>query len=73
MATSLISGILAAALFVVTVCVLLSRERSARSRAALKRLEEAKPERRPVGRATFADFSAFNQDQLLRNRSERWD
>lgn len=31
------------------------------------------PERRTADPSGFVDYSRFDQDQLLRNRSERWD
>jgi hypothetical protein len=31
------------------------------------------PPRKPVGHAPFVDYSDFDQDRILRNRSDNWD
>jgi hypothetical protein len=72
-------AMIADGVMVVLVCVAMSRARQ--HDKALDRLREAAADERArlahqramQMQREYADYSQFNQDQLLRNRSERWD
>jgi hypothetical protein len=64
-----IAAVCAAAIVGGVVYMIRGELREHRKRQAMKRLNWVQ---RDVARQA-ADYSRFNQDQLLRNRSERWD
>jgi hypothetical protein len=67
-------GIIAASLLVVLACAALSRERKReRTRKVIDRLQEAGTVVEVGTVSSFADFSRFDDERLLKNRSERWD
>jgi len=67
--------LLAAVLILLGVLVACADSRRSRQRRideAVRRLQGHAP-RKPVASAGYADYSRFDQDRILANRSERWE